>query len=75
MVNKDGVQNYPQCLNSNVTGSGTATPAGTLSMELYKDWIQLFMLISGMHLALISFPGLYHTLLVTVAVEATLLLL
>ncbi|KAL6238513.1 hypothetical protein BDW75DRAFT_227942 [Aspergillus navahoensis] len=34
---KDGAQNYPQCINLKVTGSGTATPAGTLGTELYKD--------------------------------------
>ncbi|KAL3457280.1 glycosyl hydrolase family 61-domain-containing protein [Aspergillus heterothallicus] len=33
----DGAQNYPQCVNLKVTGSGTATPAGTLGTELYKD--------------------------------------
>ncbi|KAL2843190.1 glycosyl hydrolase family 61-domain-containing protein [Aspergillus pseudoustus] len=33
----DGAQNYPQCVNLRVTGSGTATPAGTLGTELYKD--------------------------------------
>ncbi|KAL4752283.1 glycosyl hydrolase family 61-domain-containing protein [Aspergillus terricola var. indicus] len=35
--NKDGAQNYPQCINLKITGSGTATPAGTLGTELYKD--------------------------------------
>ncbi|GKZ19419.1 hypothetical protein AbraIFM66951_011029 [Aspergillus brasiliensis] len=33
----DGAQNYPQCINLNVTGSGTATPSGTLGTALYKD--------------------------------------
>ncbi|KAJ5950062.1 endoglucanase-4 precursor [Penicillium verhagenii] len=33
----DGAQNYPQCINLNVTGSGTATPSGTLGEDLYKD--------------------------------------
>jgi hypothetical protein len=33
----DAAQNYPQCVNLKVTGSGTATPAGTLGTELYKD--------------------------------------
>ncbi|PYH88649.1 hypothetical protein BO71DRAFT_290070, partial [Aspergillus ellipticus CBS 707.79] len=33
----DGAQNYPQCINLNVTGSGTATPSGTLGEHLYKD--------------------------------------
>ncbi|KAL4819982.1 glycosyl hydrolase family 61-domain-containing protein [Aspergillus spinulosporus] len=35
--NKDGAQNYPQCINLKITGSGTATPPGTLGTELYKD--------------------------------------
>lgn len=33
----DGAQNYPQCINLQVTGSGTATPSGTLGTALYKD--------------------------------------
>jgi hypothetical protein len=33
----DAAQNYPQCINLKVTGDGTATPAGTLGTELYKD--------------------------------------
>ncbi|KAB8244595.1 glycosyl hydrolase family 61-domain-containing protein [Aspergillus flavus] len=35
--NPDGAQNYPQCINLQVTGSGTATPSGTLGTALYKD--------------------------------------
>lgn len=35
--NKDGAQNYPQCINLKVTGSGTASPSGTLGTALYKD--------------------------------------
>jgi cellulase len=31
----NGAQNYPQCFNLEVTGSGTATPAGTLGTALY----------------------------------------
>ncbi|KAL8750522.1 MAG: hypothetical protein Q9199_007006, partial [Rusavskia elegans] len=35
--NKDGAQNYPQCINLKVTGSGTDKLAsGTPGMELYK---------------------------------------
>ncbi|KAI4094190.1 MAG: hypothetical protein LQ339_007533 [Xanthoria mediterranea] len=35
--NKDGAQNYPQCVNLKVTGSGTDKLAsGTPGMELYK---------------------------------------
>ncbi|KAL2006367.1 hypothetical protein VTN00DRAFT_10021 [Thermoascus crustaceus] len=35
--NKDGAQNYPQCINLEVTGSGTENPAGTLGTALYTD--------------------------------------
>jgi hypothetical protein len=35
--NKDGAQNYLQCINLKVTGSGTATLASTPGAELYKD--------------------------------------
>lgn len=35
--NKDGAQNYPQCLNFKVTGGGNASPQGTLGTKLYKD--------------------------------------
>ncbi|KAI0471720.1 carbohydrate-binding module family 1 protein [Xylariaceae sp. FL0804] len=31
-----GAQNYPQCFNLAVTGSGTSVPAGTLGEELYS---------------------------------------
>ncbi|KAL8791227.1 MAG: hypothetical protein Q9213_000184 [Squamulea squamosa] len=35
--NPDGAQNYPQCVNLKVTGSGTdKLPSGTLGTELYK---------------------------------------
>lgn len=33
--NEDGAQNYPQCINFKITGSGTANPAGTLGEKLY----------------------------------------
>lgn len=33
----DGAQNYPQCINLNVTGSGTASPSGTLGEALYTE--------------------------------------
>ncbi|KAK4127257.1 lytic polysaccharide monooxygenase [Parathielavia appendiculata] len=32
----NGAQNYPQCFNLQITGSGTAKPAGTLGTALYK---------------------------------------
>lgn len=35
--NKDGAQNYVQCLNFKVTGGGNASPQGTLGTKLYKD--------------------------------------
>ncbi|KAF1952939.1 glycoside hydrolase, partial [Byssothecium circinans] len=31
----NGAQNYPQCINIEVTGSGTASPEGTLGTKLY----------------------------------------
>lgn len=34
--NTDGAQNYPQCINLKVSGSGTANPSGTLGTALYK---------------------------------------
>lgn len=34
---KDGAQNYPQCLNFKVTGGGNASPQGTLGTKLYKE--------------------------------------
>lgn len=33
----DGAQNYPQCVNLQVTGSGSEQPAGTLGEALYKE--------------------------------------
>lgn len=33
---EDGAQNYPQCFNLKVSGSGTAKPDGTLGTALYK---------------------------------------
>ncbi|RHZ57758.1 hypothetical protein CDV55_101979 [Aspergillus turcosus] len=35
--NKDGAQNYPQCINLKVTGGGSDKPSGTLGTALYKD--------------------------------------
>ncbi|TQN75386.1 Endoglucanase-7, partial [Colletotrichum shisoi] len=32
----NGAQNYPQCVNVEISGSGTANPEGTLGTELYK---------------------------------------
>ena len=33
----NGAQNYPQCINFAITGSGTAKPAGTLGESLYHE--------------------------------------
>ncbi|KAF8859540.1 hypothetical protein BDZ45DRAFT_742354 [Acephala macrosclerotiorum] len=33
----DGAQNYPQCVNLEITGTGTATPSGTLGTALYSE--------------------------------------
>ncbi|KAI1434005.1 lytic polysaccharide monooxygenase [Xylaria sp. CBS 124048] len=33
----DGAQNYPQCFNIAITGSGTDKPEGTLGVDLYKE--------------------------------------
>ncbi|KAI1361383.1 glycosyl hydrolase family 61-domain-containing protein [Xylaria arbuscula] len=34
---ENGAQNYPQCFNIAITGSGTDTPSGTLGTELYNS--------------------------------------
>lgn len=34
---EDGAQNYPQCLNLEITGSGTLAPSGTLGEKLYTS--------------------------------------
>ena len=33
---QDGAQNYPQCINLQITGSGSDSPSGTLGTALYK---------------------------------------
>ncbi|KAL4790055.1 glycosyl hydrolase family 61-domain-containing protein [Aspergillus venezuelensis] len=33
--NEDGAQNYPQCINLDITGGGSASPSGTLGTALY----------------------------------------
>lgn len=33
----DGAQNYPQCINIEVTGGGSDVPAGTLGEDLYSE--------------------------------------
>ena len=34
--NANGAQNYPQCVNLQITGSGTAKPSGVVGTQLYK---------------------------------------
>lgn len=34
---EDGAQNYPQCFNLHITGSGADKPAGTLGTDLYHE--------------------------------------
>ncbi|KAJ5715521.1 uncharacterized protein N7483_012702 [Penicillium malachiteum] len=34
---EDGAQNYPQCFNLQVTGSGTEQPSGVLGTDLYTE--------------------------------------
>ncbi|KAF4918300.1 Endoglucanase-7 [Colletotrichum viniferum] len=34
---ENGAQNYPQCVNVEITGSGTSNPEGTLGTALYKS--------------------------------------
>jgi cellulase len=36
-TSEDGAQNYPQCINIAITGSGTDQPAGTLGIDLYSE--------------------------------------
>lgn len=35
-ANKDGAQNYPQCVNVKVTNGGSASPSGTKGTSLYQ---------------------------------------
>lgn len=35
--NTNGAQNYPQCLNLQITGGGSDSPSGTLGTELYTN--------------------------------------
>lgn len=34
---EDGAQNYPQCINLQITGSGTDQPLGVLGTALYSE--------------------------------------
>ena len=35
--NADGAQNYLQCVNLQITGSGTTKPSGVVGEQLYKS--------------------------------------
>jgi endoglucanase len=56
-----GAQNYPQCFNLKVTGSGTDSPAGTLGTELYNldDPGILVNIYSSLSTYVIPGPTLY----------------
>ncbi|KAL6230994.1 glycosyl hydrolase family 61-domain-containing protein [Aspergillus navahoensis] len=56
-----GAQNYPQCFNLKVTGSGTDSPAGTLGTELYilDDPGILVNIYSSLSTYVIPGPTLY----------------
>ncbi|KAF7718045.1 Lytic cellulose monooxygenase [Penicillium ucsense] len=58
---KDGAQNYPQCLNLQVTGGGSAEPQGTLGEALYKDTDPgiLISIYSSLKNYVIPGPALY----------------
>ncbi|KAF2161393.1 lytic polysaccharide monooxygenase [Zasmidium cellare ATCC 36951] len=48
----DGAQNYPQCVNLEITGSGTDSPSGTLATTFYKEddpgvLINIYTALSG----------------------------
>ncbi|KAI0433304.1 glycosyl hydrolase family 61-domain-containing protein [Xylaria sp. FL1042] len=48
---EDGAQNYPQCFNLEVTGSGTEVPEGVLGTELYTSTdpgIEVNIYVSGL---------------------------
>ncbi|KAI1421268.1 glycosyl hydrolase family 61-domain-containing protein [Xylaria sp. FL1777] len=48
---ENGAQNYPQCFNLEVTGSGTEVPAGVLATELYTSTdpgIEVNIYVSGL---------------------------
>lgn len=47
----NGAQNYPQCFNLEITGSGTEVPAGVLATELYTPTdpgIEVNIYVSGL---------------------------
>ncbi|KAH7092578.1 glycosyl hydrolase family 61-domain-containing protein [Paraphoma chrysanthemicola] len=50
----NGAQNYPQCLNIEVTGSGTAVPEGVVGTELYT--VQEEGIIFNPYAATIDYP-------------------
>ncbi|KAJ5902119.1 hypothetical protein N7495_002647 [Penicillium taxi] len=55
--NKDGAQNYPQCIDLEVTGGGDDKPTGTLGTELYKDTDPGILVNIYSSLSTYSIPG------------------
>ncbi|KAJ2897569.1 hypothetical protein MKZ38_004554 [Zalerion maritima] len=57
----NGAQLYPQCINIQVTGSGTDSPAGVLATELYQEDDEgiVFDIYTVMDSYPIPGPGLY----------------
>jgi cellulase len=57
----DGAQNYPQCINLQITGSGTDRPAGTRGEDLYNanDAGILFNIYRSMSTYPVPGPTLY----------------
>lgn len=56
--NKNGAQNYPQCFNLKVEGSGTELPEGVSATELYKpDDAGILVSIYGSKFKSYSIPG------------------
>ncbi|KAI0143747.1 glycosyl hydrolase family 61-domain-containing protein [Xylariaceae sp. FL1272] len=61
---ENGAQNYPQCLNIEITGSGTASPEGTLGTALYTptdDGILFDPYNSDLSTYVIPGPALYSS--------------
>ncbi|KAL4934625.1 glycosyl hydrolase family 61-domain-containing protein [Aspergillus undulatus] len=59
--NENGAQNYPQCVNLEVTGGGSDSPSGTLGTELYTPTDEgiLFNIYTTLDSYPIPGPALY----------------
>ncbi|OBT53090.1 hypothetical protein VE04_05425 [Pseudogymnoascus sp. 24MN13] len=69
----NGAQNYPQCINLVVTGSGTAKPAGVAGTELYKSTDAGILIDIYKTLTSYAIPGpaLYNSGAATAPVEGS----